>query len=460
MKGALAGSHARGQGHLVQFRAIATAPGQDDTYDGLLFRINELEVKQHSASGTPLWINHGEDDDGHGGKVDRGQVGWITGARMTSANRLEIDCVIDRSMPYGVEAARRMRSGDLGAVSLGTDAMKMVDSDKGKMRILDKSIKEVSLVKIPDQEGTRVVTIAEESAEWKLRLRTAKKLLLSELAAAAAKTSDSSTFSIPQNVSNENGAHDNNTTVKQHGVMSLAAAAAAEAEVSVPSPAPAPAQAPAATESAPTPGVGADLSEIEAMRRALEAERELVKEHMIRAATAEMKAKAAEDAAQKGASVAVMPPEVEAIVEEHRRQLAAKAAAMEKSAPDLVAKVAADLKSAGKPEMSHKLRTQLMELANDPDRNDDLFTYIATAAGATSSNSLTKLEVEYQQSKLQFEKDTQAAEARIAAEKMQKMQVEQQLLEMKKQFEKRQEFFKLTVMSVATSVASWSTLTV
>lgn len=439
-----------GLSHLKRFRCITTGPPQDEEYDGLLFRRSDLDQQQDSIVGTPLLVAHSGDVDpsDDDNTIDRGRIGFVYGSERLPDGRLVVDCAIDRTTPYGVEAVRRLGpDGDLHSVSLGWGNKKFTDTSTGIPQIVYKPIFELSLVPDPDQPGTHVTHVEPDSEEFETYRKFVADILgvefLNEVSAeteqgtAKGGKAEAPFSNTPQSavaaVSTVSTTHPNSAPLLSNELVMAAAGVSAPGDPRASSSAAAAAAAAAATAStatdaapaeAPADAVGAAVSEVDALRQqaaAMQAQMaqmatanaQMVADQTKQAEQVQLTQQAADDAAGDDD-----PEVIRQVMADHRARVAAERAAMRQNAQALVDKFAADLAVTGK-RMTPTLEQRIKQMADNPAADGELFALLAVEAGAASARSASESDAKYQAQKLEAEAAHKEAQVqRLEREKL------------------------------------------
>ena len=458
------------QGYLLQFRGIAHPTGENDDYDGLLLRRNEMERMALMMVGDPVLTEH---------EGESGKAGWLTSARVDDDSRLEVEGVIDRRTPQGRAAVKALRDGTLVGLSLGLGHLRQTDRRTGAMRIVGKTHEETSLTANPDLPGTQITGVAPDPPAWKLAesltrgairqfqtktaldknrgalLQLFKDAAISTAAAAAAlpasdpapeqqqqlgtlqsQRSDSSKLltdayvdvdsdgrtrspmsgtQLPASVAADSAATAAAAAATAAAVDAAAGASAAAAATA------AAAAAAAATGDAPPPtgsAAPADLSVMEAMQRQVE---ELKK------ANAQMEEKHAESEAMLE-QFRQNPDELKKIVGDHRLRMKEMSDHFAQHEEEVINKIIADTAAALGITLEEAAKRVPVDLLNavraakeQPDRGAVLFEHLKTTAGAASQLQFTQAEIRYQSEKAEngrlLQRLDDANAAKLAAEK-------------------------------------------
>ncbi len=139
----------------IEFEGSCHPPGQENHYDGTFLTKENMEEKIKDLIGTPVLCEHK-------GK----QLGKITGANIDERNRLIVKGKIDRGTWEGIQAVSSLRNGNRQGLSLGMEHLVEVSPDW--MKIIDKTINEVSITSNPDLPETEIYYVQPDSDHWNL----------------------------------------------------------------------------------------------------------------------------------------------------------------------------------------------------------------------------------------------------------------------------------------------------
>ena len=142
----------------ISFKGIANPKGKEIGYDGI--RLTEKEIEDNASritevNDTPIFEEHGD-----GTKT---VLGKITRAMKNASGELEVEGYISRGTMDGCRVIEEMRSGKKPALSVGMS----IDIDNKNWKVLSKTIDEISIVENPDQDGTKISHIQEDSKRFK-----------------------------------------------------------------------------------------------------------------------------------------------------------------------------------------------------------------------------------------------------------------------------------------------------
>lgn len=135
----------------------------DGTYNGLMMTTAELKRACGGVRGKKVYIEHSTEG--------RKPVGEVTDAAVEPTGRMVVELTIDRSTVAGASVVRGAREGKYG-LSVGQS----YGVDPRDMRVLEKNIDEVSLVSQPDLDGSDILRVEDDSAEF---IEMKKRLLSS-----------------------------------------------------------------------------------------------------------------------------------------------------------------------------------------------------------------------------------------------------------------------------------------
>lgn len=142
----------------ISFKGIANPKGKEIGYDGI--RLTEKEIEDNASritevNDTPIFEEHGD-----GTKT---VLGKITRAMKNASGELEVEGYISRRTMDGCRVIEEMRSGKKPALSVGMS----IDIDNKNWKVISKTIDEISIVENPDQDGTMISHIQEDSKRFK-----------------------------------------------------------------------------------------------------------------------------------------------------------------------------------------------------------------------------------------------------------------------------------------------------
>jgi hypothetical protein len=138
----------------VTFQGCANPPGRPDGSDTLYMTKSDLEVQVKKLSGAPLQSEHDSNI----------KIGKINKAWINEKGELEVEGTISRKTKDGCQAIVQIRNGSKPALSIGSNYL----LDTNTWKIVGKDIHEISVVKNPDQEGTIIKNISDDSETFKM----------------------------------------------------------------------------------------------------------------------------------------------------------------------------------------------------------------------------------------------------------------------------------------------------
>jgi hypothetical protein len=142
----------------MRVTGIAHPKGHDDKYLDFGFRASEMPSLAKKYTGRPVRLEHCDEDVG---RIDRAHV---------VNDCLVVDFMLDKT-PGGQEAARRIRSGEMKALSAGFDTR----LNKEGTAVKEITPVEVSICREPDKPGSHIIAFGEnQDGAW----RTYKNPLL------------------------------------------------------------------------------------------------------------------------------------------------------------------------------------------------------------------------------------------------------------------------------------------
>lgn len=380
-----------GQSHLLRFRGSAHPPGQDDDYDGMFLRRNEMEAVARRAAGTPVWHKHQGDQ----------KAGWIREGWVDDTGRLMVEGVLDRRTKWGRKAVRMIRDGDLSGLSLGLSHLK-ADRGGGDTRIIARRLGEVSLEDDPDLPDTAITAIAPDPPKFELAgrymherlynnktkgelLKSRNELRQAILDVAAQKPAsqrNNGLFGISSVSANRRVEE-----AKRKATMSVPgdaqqAAAASQQQQQQQQPAPAAGSAAAA---APPSSVAADLSELASVQKQL-AELQRANDTLAR-----------EKSENEGMLAAIRedPDHIKRAVASYNTQMQTLIQHIQDKKQEVLDGVIADYAARGK-EPDQRILDAIQNADKMPEQAAPLFQYVESVAGAANANRVTEVEKNYQ----------------------------------------------------------------
>jgi len=152
----------------VEFEGKCHTKAKENDYTGTYFTKEQMEDKLESLPGTPVCYEHDNEE----------QIGKITSARIDDTNSLAVKGYIDRRSWKGLEVVQGLRNGKLTGLSLGMNYRGEVTPEV--IRVVNKTIKEVSVTDNPDSPDTTIHNVQEDSDKWKLGGEIVKQEIMNE----------------------------------------------------------------------------------------------------------------------------------------------------------------------------------------------------------------------------------------------------------------------------------------
>lgn len=144
----------------VTFQGCANPPGRPDGSETLYMTKSDLEKQVTKLSGAPLQSEHDSNI----------KIGKINKAWINEKGELEVEGTISRKTKDGCQAIVQIRNGSKPALSIGSNYL----LDPNTWKIVGKGIHEISVVENPDQEGTVIKNVSDDSEFFKMAKQQCK----------------------------------------------------------------------------------------------------------------------------------------------------------------------------------------------------------------------------------------------------------------------------------------------